>query len=236
MVSGHLPRMYQFLRSFDTVLSLDYDLLVYWTMTYGLNILDGHLFKDRFLGDGMSNDEWRRFRKTYREQINTLVFYPHGSLAKFATDSAKNRVPQTSTGARKPIGSVQTLVGAQAKQSARMPVEAHARVGELIKTVMAVSDSRKGVPSKLDLIRCVLDGWAQTEHPDLPSDQFFNLYYPNQTMTFPKTILVDERIRLVGNLNEVKQILTTNYPDGRPLRSVISKVDLAIKSMMTWNG
>jgi hypothetical protein len=89
MVSGHLPRMYQFLRSFDTVLSLNYDLLVYWTMTYGLNIQDGHLFKDCFLGDGMFNDEWRRFRETYREQINTLVFYPHGSLAL-----CRNRVEQ----------------------------------------------------------------------------------------------------------------------------------------------
>ncbi|WP_225011092.1 DUF4917 family protein, partial [Pseudomonas aeruginosa] len=52
LVSGHLPSMYQFLRGFDTVISLNYDLLVYWTMTYGLDIQDGHLFKDCFLGNG----------------------------------------------------------------------------------------------------------------------------------------------------------------------------------------
>lgn len=83
-VNGQLPSMYQFLKGFDTVISLNYDLLVYWTMTYGLNIQDGHLFKDCFLGNGAYgefDDAWQRFRRTYREQANTLVFYPHGNLA-----------------------------------------------------------------------------------------------------------------------------------------------------------
>lgn len=81
VVSSQLPSMYQFLKEFDTVLSLNYDLLVYWTMTYGINIQDGHQFKDCFLGDGTFDDIWWRFRELYREQTNTLVFYPHGSLA-----------------------------------------------------------------------------------------------------------------------------------------------------------
>ncbi|UVA79985.1 DUF4917 family protein [Pandoraea commovens] len=80
-VSGHLPSMRQFLKEFDTVISLNYDLLVYWTMTYGFGIRDGHLFKDCFLGNGMFDDAWQRFRAPYRERTNTLVFYPHGSLA-----------------------------------------------------------------------------------------------------------------------------------------------------------
>jgi hypothetical protein len=80
-VSGHLPCMYQFLKGFDTVISLNYDLLVYWTMTYGLNVQDGHQFKDCFLGSGLFDDSWRRFRELYFERTNTLVFYPHGSLA-----------------------------------------------------------------------------------------------------------------------------------------------------------
>jgi len=80
-VSNRLPSMYQFLKSFDTVFSLNYDLLVYWTMTYGISIPDGHLFKDCFLGNGAFDDAWQRFREPYREQTNTLVFYPHGSLA-----------------------------------------------------------------------------------------------------------------------------------------------------------
>lgn len=80
-VQAHLPRMYQFLKSFDTVLSLNYDLLVYWTVTYGLNVQDDHAFKDCFLGNAMFDDDWQRFRRPFRERTNTLVFYPHGSLA-----------------------------------------------------------------------------------------------------------------------------------------------------------
>jgi hypothetical protein len=81
LVSSQLPSMYQFLKSFDTVLSLNYDLLVYWTMAYGFNVHDGHLFKDCFQRNGTFDDTWWRFRDPYREQTNTLVFYPHGSLA-----------------------------------------------------------------------------------------------------------------------------------------------------------
>lgn len=80
-VQAHLPLMYQFLKSFDTVLSLNYDLLVYWTMTYGLNVEDRHRFKDCFLGNRQFDDDWQRYHDLYNERTNTLVFYPHGSLA-----------------------------------------------------------------------------------------------------------------------------------------------------------
>lgn len=80
-VIERLPSMYRFLKQFSTVLSLNYDLLVYWTMTHGLNIQDGHTFKDCFLSNGQFDDDWPRFRELYRERSNTLVFYPHGSLA-----------------------------------------------------------------------------------------------------------------------------------------------------------
>lgn len=76
----HLPRMYEFLKGFETVFSLNYDLLVYWTMTYGLNLEDRHLFKDCFVR-GFFDKNWNRFRRRIREESNTLVFYPHGSLA-----------------------------------------------------------------------------------------------------------------------------------------------------------
>ncbi|MCY1266158.1 hypothetical protein D9M68_292740 [compost metagenome] len=79
-VAGRLPSMYRFLKQFSTVLSLNYDLLVYWTMTYGLDVEDQHQFKDCFV-NAQFNDDWARFRETYWERTNTLVFYPHGSLA-----------------------------------------------------------------------------------------------------------------------------------------------------------
>lgn len=80
-VSDYLPCMYEFLKQFDTVFSLNYDLLVYWAITYGLKIQDAHMFKDCFLGNRAFDDAWQKFRKPYKERTNTLVFYPHGSLA-----------------------------------------------------------------------------------------------------------------------------------------------------------
>lgn len=84
-VSNRLPSMYRFLKQFGTVLCLNYDLLVYWTMMYGASAPDQHLFKDCFL-DGRFDDDWERFRRPYRERSNTLVFYPHGSLALCRND------------------------------------------------------------------------------------------------------------------------------------------------------
>ncbi|WP_431819396.1 DUF4917 family protein [Burkholderia sp. F1] len=79
-ISGHLPLIYQFLKQFNTVVSLNYDLLVYWAATYGLDFRDQHSFKDCFIG-GVFDSDWQRFREPiYGDVSTTLVFYPHGSL------------------------------------------------------------------------------------------------------------------------------------------------------------
>lgn len=80
-VSAHLPSIYQFLKRFRTVISLNYDLVVYWAMTYGLDIDDQHAFKDCFVGAGAFDDDWQRFRRPIRgDRSTSLVFYAHGSL------------------------------------------------------------------------------------------------------------------------------------------------------------
>ncbi|ELD3828506.1 DUF4917 family protein [Salmonella enterica] len=79
-VNAQLPYIYAFLKKFNTVISLNYDLIVYWAMTYGLDINDHHRFKDCFLR-GLFDQDWQRLRGMYGdERSNTLVFYPHGSL------------------------------------------------------------------------------------------------------------------------------------------------------------
>lgn len=89
-VRGQLPYIYEFLKRFDTVISLNYDLIVYWTMIYGLEIPDRHKFKDCFLGGGVFAEDWQRLRANYGdEQCGTLVFYPHGNLVL-----CRNRVEQ----------------------------------------------------------------------------------------------------------------------------------------------
>ncbi|ELA8132866.1 DUF4917 family protein [Vibrio parahaemolyticus] len=79
-VERFLPDIYDFMKEFGTILSLNYDLIVYWTMMYGSRQRDGHAFKDCFIR-GTFNEDWREFREPIRdERCCSLVFYPHGNL------------------------------------------------------------------------------------------------------------------------------------------------------------
>lgn len=107
-VKDRLASMYQFLKSFNTVLSLNYDLLVYWTMTHGLNIKDGHQFKDCFI-NGKFDENWQRLRTPYLEKTNTLVFYPHGCLA-LGRDAEENEMKLESNEAGRVMSSASGLL------------------------------------------------------------------------------------------------------------------------------
>ncbi|MGO8878499.1 MAG: DUF4917 family protein [Desulfomonilaceae bacterium] len=76
----YLSAMWQFMHRFRTVVSLNYDLLVYWAMLAGNDFL-GRCFKDCFLEGEFQYDDWENFRKPITEGgHSTLVFYPHGNL------------------------------------------------------------------------------------------------------------------------------------------------------------
>lgn len=77
----NLEPIYQFMRRFKTVLSLNYDLIVYWAALRGNEELAGrHIFKDCLIG-GVLDDDWPRLRTPIRRgQKVTLFFYPHGNL------------------------------------------------------------------------------------------------------------------------------------------------------------
>ena len=75
----HFIPMFQFMKSFDTVFGLNYDLLVYWAMMASKSEL-GRWFKDGFQEGGAFRDDWETLRKPYGADGATLVFYPHGSL------------------------------------------------------------------------------------------------------------------------------------------------------------
>ncbi len=75
----HFAPMFQFMKTFDTVFSLNYDLLVYWAMMASQDEL-GKWFKDGFQGGGVFREDWEKLREPYRANGATLVFYPHGSL------------------------------------------------------------------------------------------------------------------------------------------------------------
>jgi hypothetical protein len=74
-----LCRIGEFLKKFSTVVSLNYDLIVYWAMLAS-NREHGQWFKDCFV-KGKFNNDWKTFRAPYKADGSTLVFYPHGNLA-----------------------------------------------------------------------------------------------------------------------------------------------------------
>ncbi|WP_407410399.1 DUF4917 family protein [Acinetobacter sp.] len=92
-IVDQLPNIYQFTKQFSTIVSLNYDLILYWIRMYGndTNINnDGHIFKDCFIDNGRFDHDWKRFREPYgRNQRDiTLTFYQHGNLSIFR--DAKN--------------------------------------------------------------------------------------------------------------------------------------------------
>jgi hypothetical protein len=90
-VKNFLLPMAQFMKRFDTVLSLNYDLLVYWAMLDG-NDKYGNWFKDGFVDEGRFDNDYHALHEPYLSEDATLVFYPHGNLilaTEFLGDEVK---------------------------------------------------------------------------------------------------------------------------------------------------
>lgn len=78
----HLDPIYRFMRGFQTVVSLNYDLLIYWAAQYGNDALGSRYhFKDGFNRSSFS-DDWQMYRGAYGGVSNPTIFcYPHGNIA-----------------------------------------------------------------------------------------------------------------------------------------------------------
>ncbi len=80
-ISERLPLAAKFMKRFKMVVSLNYDLLVYWTMMHENNIRQ-HRFKDCFTQNKDFNSNWQSYLSPHGYNTrSTLVFYPHGNLA-----------------------------------------------------------------------------------------------------------------------------------------------------------
>jgi len=76
----HLPHIYKFMQGFNTVISINYDLIVYWAAMFSQDEI-GLWFKDCF-NQGRFRDDWQAMREPYGKATgSTLFFYPHGNLA-----------------------------------------------------------------------------------------------------------------------------------------------------------
>lgn len=166
------------------------------------------------------------------------IFVSPGAVAEARAKKLKQKQPRQANGQRNSVGYVQTFVGPQRRPKGKMPIDVHAEVGALLKSVLVDTYHRKGVYNRLNSVRSELDEWTQREynHDELPNERFFELYYHESSTTFSRYLPVDERRRHIDSLERVKQILRSHYPDCPPLRSLVGKVDSAIKSMQTWTS
>jgi len=78
-IEGSLKPVYEYMKSFKTVIDLSYDLIVYWAMLAG-NAEYGNWFKDCFVNGTFRYEDWATFYEPYGADGATLVFYPHGNL------------------------------------------------------------------------------------------------------------------------------------------------------------
>lgn len=79
-ISADLKRVGKFASAFRTVVSLNYDLIMYWAMM-GFNECNGCWFKDAFRHREFVAD-WEHLRRPHRGAYEaTLVFYPHGNIS-----------------------------------------------------------------------------------------------------------------------------------------------------------
>lgn len=164
-------------------------------------------------------------------------FVSPGAIAKKA--AAKDKLPASrkSGGPHTSVDYVQTFVGPQRRPKGRMPIEVHAEVGRLLKSVLTATFERKGVYNRINAVRSELDEWIQREytHAELPSEQFFELYYHESGSTFERALPAAERESHAASLNQAKQMLSAHYPDCPPLRSLLRKIDAAQESLQSWS-
>jgi hypothetical protein len=166
------------------------------------------------------------------------IFVSPGAPSRGDAPRPKPDTVRKLAGARNSVPYVQTFVGPQRRPKGRMPIEVHAEVGRLLKSVLAVSYQRKGVYNRVDAVRSELDEWTQREynHAELPNEQFFELYYHDDGSSFPRSITAVEGARHVASLARVQGLLVEHYPDCPPLRALLKKVSAAIGSLQAWAG
>ncbi|MGO7036512.1 DUF5623 domain-containing protein, partial [Rhizobium ruizarguesonis] len=122
------------------------------------------------------------------------------------------------------------------RPNAKMAIETHKRVGQLLKEVLTATRQRAGVAKRLGSVRSELDDWAQLEYDynALPNDVFFDLYYRERVIVPEEEYGVAGQSLHIARLQEAKALIASAYPDCPPVRGILRKLDLALQSLTAW--
>lgn len=106
------------------------------------------------------------------------------------------------------------------RPAGRIPIQAHAEIGGLLKTLIERHPAPERVMSSVEVIRSELDEWVQREfkRSELPDEQFTDLYYGHTEVDLP------EGLTPRAGVARVKSLLAQHYGDCVPLRSVIRRL------------
>jgi len=159
---------------------------------------------------------------------------PFISPVAHAAAGGKAEPPKPKSAPKATIGYGTFLSHKQRRRPARrMPVDGHAEVGRLLKSVIHHHYGRRSVYKPLDSVRCELDNWVQCEYDstELSAAVFFDLYYhedemPDDGLEGPARIA-----RHAASLARAKVVLGQNYPDCAPLRAMLKSIDRAVTAL-----
>ena len=129
----------------------------------------------------------------------------------------------------------QTFYGPQFRPNARMPIEAHAECGLLLKQVAIAAEGRAGAREPVNYARGSLDDWAMREYTttELPNKLLQYLYLPGPNLALSVQFTPDE---LIDKLFRSKDILELHYREGKALGKLLRELDHAVSSLRKWDG
>lgn len=102
----------------------------------------------------ITEDAW-----TGKSAPMTPIFVSPGAITKIEAAKSQPKTPRKSSGLRNSVSYVRTFFGPQLRPKDRMPIEMHAEVGRLLKSVLLATYHRKGVYNRVNAIRSELEDW-----------------------------------------------------------------------------
>ena len=194
--------------------------------------LDPLLLKLNKLPNPITEENWNG------ESVPYLPFFVSpGSIEREAQRKVKiAKEKKTNNNRGNTTRYIMTFVGPHLRPKAKLPIETHQALGQLLKNIMSSTSNRKGVYNRIDSVRSELDEWVQREYSrsELPDEQFFDLYYHEEQSKFSGKLSIVVIEAFIKDLDKVKQVLSSQYPDCGPVRKMLKKVDLAITSLKSW--
>ena len=111
-----------------------------------------------------------------------------------------------------------------------MGVDGHIEAGRIIKAVLRADQRPYGVEVRISALRSTLEDWMALEigRGQLEGPEFFAVYYHDTDGDDSYQEMAKSRAGMVDILTELKRKLRTAYPDCRPLRQQLHRIDMSV--------